>query len=363
VSSISVPHTRLFGLSRPVAIVTLVVVVLALLGFLAIGFAESQLPQPAAPKDSDMAMYGRLIDHMRQGEDYYAAARNELSHGHYGMQSVFNWRTPLLPSSLSLLPSNAWAQVLFVLITLATATATCRLVFKEMSWIATGVLSIILILALGTCMVPQAVVFSEFIAGVLILLSASCYGLKLPYLGLAAAALALFVRELSGPYVLLCVYLAWREKRPTELKMWAVVLAGYAVYFLRHYYMVKLHQAPGDLADPAGWVQFGGAQFVLDTATFNGIFLIAPIWVTALLIPASCLGLLAWPSAAGRRMALTVFGYVTRFAILGKSYNDYWGAIYAPMMTVGLVWFPAAIRDLWRDLKSQRAEAGVQQGA
>ena len=355
------PHTRLFGLSRPVAVVTLAVVALALLAFLVIAFAESQLPQPEAPKDSDMAMYARLIDHMRQGEDYYAATRTELSNGHYGMQSVFNWRTPFLPWSLSLLPSNAWAQVMFVLITLATAAAACRLVFREMGWIAAGALSIILILALGTCMVPQAVVFSEFIAGVLMLLSASCYGLKLPYLGLAAAVVGLFVRELVGPYVLLCVCFAWREKRPGELKAWAVALAGYAVYFLWHYYRVKLHQAPGDLADPAGWVQFGGALFVLDTATFNGIFLIAPIWVTAILIPAACLGLLAWPGEAGKRMALTVFGYATLFAIIGKSYNDYWGAIYAPMMTMGLVWFPAAMRDLWQDLRVRRQVPKVAQ--
>jgi len=355
--------TRLLGLSRPVAVATLLVLLLVLVGFLVIALAESQLAPPAAPKDSDMAMYGRLIDHMRQGEDYYAAARTELTQGHYGMQSVFNWRTPFLPWALSLLPANAWAQVLFLLITLTTAIATGRLIFKEMGWVATGALAIILILALGTCMVPQAVVFSEFIAGVLILLSASCYGLKLPYLGLAAAALALFIRELSGPYVLLCIYLAWREKRPGELKAWAVVLIGYAVYFGWHYYKVKLHQAPGDVADHAGWVQFGGAPFVLDTATFNGIFLIAPVWVTAILIPASCLGLLAWPSEAGRRMALTTFCYVTLFAIIGKSYNSYWGAIYSPVMTVGLIWFPAAMRDLWRGLKGRRSARGVEQSA
>lgn len=362
-SAMTVPPTRLLGLARPAAVATLLVLLLVLLALLVFGFAVSQLAPPVPPKDSDMAMYGRLVDHMRQGEDYYAAARNELAHGHYGMQSVFNWRTPFLPWSLSLLPANVWAQAVFVLITLATALATGRLIFKEMGWIATGAMSIILILTLGTCMVPQTVVFSEFIAGVLILLSASCYGLKLPHVGLAAAALALFVRELSGPYVLLCIYLAWREKRPGELKAWAATLIGYAVYFGWHYYMVKLHQAPGDLADHAGWVQFGGAQFVLDTATFNGIFLIAPIWVTAILIPASCLGLLAWPSEAGKRMALTTFCYLTLFAIIGKSYNSYWGAIYTPVMTVGLVWFPAAIRDLWRDLRVKHSSPSVQQTA
>lgn len=342
--------SRFRALPRPAAAIALATAVLVILGLLWIALSVPQTDSAASSNGGDLAMYGRLVDRMRHGEDYYAAARTELSAGHYAMQSVFNWRTPLLPWFLSLFPTLFWPQVLFMLATLLAAGLSCKLVFDEVGWIAAGLLAIVEILALGTCLVPQTVAFSEFAAGVLILLSASAYGLRRPYLGLGAAALALFVRELAAPYVLIAIYLAWRQKRYGELKVWALVLFAYAGYFLWHTHMVQLHQSPGDLADHTGWVEVGGAPFLLDTSAFNGFFLLTPLWVTALVLPLCCLGLLAWPGAAGQRMALTLMTYLLLFAFVGKSYNEYWGAIYTPVMSVGLVLVPTALRDLWRAL-------------
>jgi len=62
-------------------------------------------------------------------------------------------------------------------------------------------------------------------------------------------------------------------------------------------------------------------------------------------------------------MALTLMSYLLLFAFVGKSYNEYWGAIYTPLMSVGLVFVPTALRDLWRTLwvkaKAEQAPSAV----
>lgn len=341
--------TRFAALPRQTALLVVMIAILATVALVYFGLLH-QDPPVDPNRGSDRDMYARVIDHMRHGIDYYAAARQELSEGQYGMQSVFNWRTPLFASFVALFPSLLWPQAVLVLAALLAAGLACRLMFDEIGWIGAGALVIALILGLGACLAPRSFLLSEIPTGVLMLFSAASYGLRRPVLGQASAVLALFVRELAGPYVLVCAFLAWRDRRYRELAVWLVSLVAYAVYFWWHYQMVRTHTLPTDHADPSGWLQFGGADFVLSTAAFNGFFLLTPLWVTALLAPAAYLGLLAWPGPAGRRLALTVTVYLALFSVAGKWFDAYWGALYTPMLTLGIIWFPLAVRDLWRAL-------------
>ncbi|MDR3473998.1 MAG: hypothetical protein P4M09_20255 [Devosia sp.] len=344
------PATRFAGLPRAAIVIAVVAALLATIALVYIALIHQDPPVDPA-RGSDRDMYARLIDHMRHGVDYYAAARQELSEGQYGMQSVFNWRTPFYASFLALFPALVWPQALIIALAGIAAALACKLMFDELGWIGAGVLVIAEILSLGACLVPRSFLLSEIPTGVLILLSASLYGLRRPGIGQGVAVLALFVRELAAPYVLVCAFLAWRERRYRELAGWIVALLVYAAYFLWHYEMVKLHTLPTDHGDPSSWLQFGGVDFVLNTAAFNGFFLVAPLWVSALVAPAAYLGLLAWPGQAGNRMALTVTLYLALFAVAGKWFDAYWGALYTPLLTLGIIWFPAAARDLWRGLR------------
>ncbi len=134
-------------------------------------------------------------------------------------------------------------------------------------------------------------------------LSASSYGVRLPVLGFATALAALFVRELAAPYVLVCIFMARRERRPGELWAWLAGLAAFAAYFVWHYTMVQAQLTPADAAYPDGWVQFGGLRFVLSTAAFNGIVVALPLWVTAILLPLCLLGLAARRGSEPLRVA------------------------------------------------------------
>lgn len=355
--------TRYAGLSRPAAI-AVIGVTLAAIAFLLVLAVNQVAPlQAKSPEQGDLAMYQRLVGHMRQGADYYAAARTELLNGGYGMKSVFNWRTPLLADFIALFPSQLIPQIILMGIALAAAATTCTLIFKAMGLLGVEIALVVLTISLGACVPLNSVLMSEIVVGPLLLLSISAYGLRRPYLGLVVALLALFLRELAAPYIVICIGFACWERRPRELAAWAVGLVAYGGYYLWHYHMVQLHVLAQDPADVSGWVQFGGAGFVLATAAFNGVMIVAPNWLSAVLFPLCLLGILGWPGRVGIRFATVVLGYVALFSVVGKPFDTYWGALYMPIASMGLVWLPVALRDLWRTLNLTASAAAEPTGA
>lgn len=354
-SASRLPATRFAGLSRR-ALWGIAGGLLAAFGGLVVLalFHHHEAVVSVPENQRDMATYALIVEALHRGQDYYEAVAAALRQNHYGMQSVFNWRTPLLLVGAAAFPSLAWPQMLQEAAALAALLLAARLALREIGLAGAALVLVLGLGSLAMVTVPDSVLMAEVPAGVLILLSASAYGLGWSGLGFAAAVLALFLRELAAPYVLVCALLAWREGRRVELMGWAAVGLAYAAYFLWHAHMVGLHVAPGDPADASGWLQFGGAGFVLETAQFDGVFALAPLWVTALLLPAAWLGLVAWPGAAGERIGLTVSTYLGLFAVAGKVFDAYWGALYTPLLVFGLMWFPFAARDLWRGLTGLR---------
>ncbi len=340
------PATRFRGMTRPMAIAVLAGVVLAAALLIGPAFAPEATAVENAPGHGDLALYGQIIERMRGGQDYYSAAHAELLAGGYGTTSVLNWRTPLLPYLLSLLPSIAWGQVLLGVVAVAAAGLTLRLTWRTGGRGVAIALAPLLLLSLSTCLLPGLVSFSEVPAGVLILLSAAAYGLGMRRTGLAAGALALFVRELAGLYVLVSITAAWRQRRWGEVGAWGAVLVVYALYFGWHYFEVQAQLGPLDGGYPQSYLQFGGLGFLLNAASFNGLLFILPLWVSAIVLVLGTLGVLAWP--AGWRFAATVAGYLGLLAIFGKPFNLYWGGMFTPLLTLGVPWGVLALVDLAR---------------
>ena len=170
--------------------------------------------------------------------------------------------------------------------------------------------------------------------------------MKRPFWGFAAAILALVIRELAAPYVVICIYFAWQGRRTAELWAWLGGLAVFAGYFVWHAAMVHAQLGPDDIAYRDSWIQFGGPGFVLATAAFNGVFIAEPLWATAILLPLCVVGLIAWRGPGSCRVGVTVAAYLCLFAIVGKRFNDYWGGLYTPLMMMGVAFLPAGVRDL-----------------
>src|SRR5665213_3354268 len=100
------PVTRFRRYGRGPALVVVLVTVLAMgvLASMAVAYHGPIDAIVSTPGSGDLATYSQIIDRMRGGEPYYAAAHTELVAGHYGTHSVFNWRLPAL--------SWAWSALL-----------------------------------------------------------------------------------------------------------------------------------------------------------------------------------------------------------------------------------------------------------
>ena len=327
------------------AVLALVAVTMALLLAVVLSRAPVAATGEGVVAAGDAVSYGRIIERMRGGEGYYPVAHEVLVADGYGTRSVFNWRTPVWPAILAALPPGGGQVLLGVL-----AVAGLLLVYRMLRAAGMGVAAVsvaAVALSLGALLAPEAIVFSEVAAGVLILASVAAYGNGWRWLGLGAAVAALFLRELAAPYVMVCVLLSIRGGHWREFAAWGGGLLLYAAYFGWHWWSVLGQLGPMDRAYGEGWVAFGGLDFVLATAGSNGLWALGPDWLPAVLLPVVLLGLWAWP----RGRALAAVGvYLAAFLVVGKPFNGYWGAVYTPVLMLGLGWVaPAVAQAIPRD--------------
>ena len=340
----ALPQTRFRGLNRQVSIAVLFAAAALMALLIPIGLSYIS-PPPRHAGDGDLALYQRIVQTMRDGGAYYPTAHQQLRDGGYATRPVFAWRTPAYFSLLARLPSTAAAKIMMGELAVLAGIMSWLLLRRDDYRLAL-IAAPLLLLSLGTASFDIGVFYSEYPTGMLMLMSAAAFGLGWRRSGMAAAIVALFLRELAAPYILVCLALSWRERRWREVAVWLGAIAAYAAYFLWHAAMVNAQLGPADFAWPEGWIAFGGARFVLSTVGHNGLFFPAPLWLAALILPLGILGLLAWPG--DERIALTVFAYLVSFAIVGKPPNHYWGELYMPMLTLALPWAIPAIVDLVR---------------
>lgn len=339
-------RTRLAELPRPLAYVVLGLTLAAIAVLLMVAMGRAPLvPAHAATAvapEGDLVSYQRIIERMRGGAAYYTAAHEVLVADGYGTRSVFNWRTPAWPMLLAALPVG-WGQGLLAALALAAVLMVYRMMREDGGAVVAGLSMLAVGASLGGIAAASSVVFSEVAAGTLIVVSVAAYGNGWRAIGLVAALLALFLRELAAPYVVVCLVLALRERRWSEVRLLAVGLIAYAVYFGWHWWMVSQQLGPTDRAYGDGWLQFGGLGFILATAGFNGLWSFAPPWLAAVFLPLGLLGLWAWPK--GTLALATVVVFVAMFAAVGKPFNAYWGALYTPVLMLGLGWAIPAVRE------------------
>lgn len=340
----TLPETRLAFLS-PAARMALLAAT-ALLGLLLLWAAfQPGLPLQDGAGPGDRATYAAIVERLKVGEGYYPAAHAELLANNYGTLSVFNWRTPLWPTLLALIPGPLMLGALALLALGLAFTLFRRLGDAGFAILGMASLSVNFVVVLA----GSAAYFAEVPAGLLILISILAYGLGWRWAGLLTCLAALFTRELAAPYVLISVAFAARDREWRELAVLGIGVALYAGFFAWHAGMVAAQLGPLDRAYTDGWLAFGGFDFMLTAAAFNGAFALLPPWVSALLVPFALLGLAIWRD--GSRTALTVGLYLVAFLVVGKPFNTYWGAMVTPAMMLGVPWAVAAIAGL-RSLRS-----------
>ena len=294
------------------------------------GFADK--PSRGA---GDVQLYRAEIDRIAAGEGYYQAADEELHQRGYPTRSVFNWRTPLPMWLLGVLPGEIFGRLIIGILAGAALLLTVIVLRREAGVCSALLGGLIMVGALAPCWLEEIYVMPVVWAGVLILLSIFAYAIGRPGWGVICGLAAVFVRELAGPYAIVCLILAVRQRRRREVALWLVGLAAYGAFYLWHAKQAMALVGPTDHAHAGGWLQFGGAAFAISIAQMNAFLLLLPQWVTAIFLPLAILGFAGWNSPTGLRAGITVCLFLTMFAFVGIAINQYWGSLIAPLLCLG----------------------------
>jgi hypothetical protein len=306
------------------------------------GFADA--PSRGA---GDVALYRAKIERIRNGETYYAAAKAELEPRGYPTRSILNWRTPLPVWLIAILPANG-GQVLIAAVAIGVLALSGHMVAKQ-AGLARALLALVFLSgALLPVALPGPYLMSEVWCGVLIAASLVCYGIKRHGAAVGCALCALFVRELAAPYCLVCGLIAIGERRWKEVGGWMAGAFAYAGFYAWHISQVLPLIEIDGRAHAEGWLQFGGAAFVISLVQMNVYLLLLPQWISAVYLLVALLGFAAMDGGWERRAAWTACAYVLAFGFVGQPFNQYWGAVIAPLFCYGAAQGIAAFLDLWR---------------
>ncbi len=370
-------------LSRRQAVAVLAAIALCLVGAVAVTLSPLASSNLAGHEHEtgNVALYRAEVDRIQAGEGYYQAAATELTARGYPTRSVFNWRTPLPMWLLGKLPTVALGKVTLIamaVVLMLLAFAAIEREHSAYSGAAAGLSSsasaigrrhLIAVLctfcltgALLPTMQDDFFVMPVLWAGVLLGLSIGAYGIDRPWLGTALGLAAVFVRELALPYALVSAGIAWRRGRRREAAVWCVGLLAWLIFFVMHYWEVSGLIAPGARAHRQGWIQCGGAGFVIAIAQVNAYLLLLPQWVTAVYLVAAVVGLAGWSTPLGTRIGLTTCLFLAAFAMVGQSFNQYWGCLIAPLLCFGVARLPASMRDLAAALATPAASSNMSTG-
>lgn len=321
-------------------------------------------PAPIAaadrPRDPDLALYDRAVARVARGEDYYAFIVSEHRRAGY----------PVRPGMAVRLPVLAWLDAAMGLASDAAAPGAMASALALMlgviaAWwgrlgalgvdpsrrrIGTALVFFGAALGLNRCYF----VLHELWSGMLLALS---LGLHRPEQGrwigaVLAAGLALAIRELALPFVLLMgVMAAWRGNR-REAAAWAGLVLLFAAGWGWHLHRIAAQVVPGDPAGP-GWLALRGLRGFLGNTVLCSNLRCWPLGLAGPITVLMLLGWAGWRSSAGATGALLYGGYGLLFAIAGRDDNFYWGAMITPVMALGLVFAPMAAGSLLRTARGR----------
>ena len=349
--------SRFAAWSRPAA--TFALLLLALIELL--GFLTPPVPMnarspseaaarvaasgPLETRDDDLVLYDRIIAGLRDGESYYSVAARELRQGGYPLRPFVAFRPPLLAELLAHMSPLAGLLLLRALV-VATMLAWAPRLRAATSSPAAWTIACLL-LASGVALFGQTryMVLHEIWAGLLVALSLA---LRTPRRWLAAAMiglLALLMRELALPYVVVMAAMALYERKRLEAAGWTGAIVLFAIATGFHAVAAGSAATALDRASP-GWAYHGGWSFFLTATWLTGVLKSAPYVAVAALTPLALLGWAGWRQPIAARAFSTFIAYAGMLMLFGRPDNFYWALMFTPLLLVGLTFAPRSLDEL-----------------
>jgi hypothetical protein len=299
----------------------------------------------AAKKNDDLILYAAITARVAKGEAYYPVAADEHRKGNYPLRPFITMRLPTLAVISATLGTTATTALLYGLV-LATILAWRQRLRNQYDDpgrrnSALGLLLAGMIVAFWR----EFIVLHELWAGILLALA---FGLHRPNKWLPSAMIAgcaLFIRELSLPFVLLMGAFALYDRRWREAATLTAIVTVFAIVMLNHAQHVAAVTSALDPASP-GWANFGGWPSFLRTLQLPSVLRAFPQQVGSVFVILGLFGWLSWQSRTGLFGTLLFTGYGVLFMALGRPDNFYWGFMVVPTFLIGLTFLPRAFSDL-----------------
>ena len=346
----------------PARIALAVLAVLLVLSAWAPGYSP---PPPAPPKvvvtdahgktsvekedDNDLRLYRIISARVKRGENYYFAATEEQRANSYPVAPGLTVRLPTLAFVSAWLGTGGMIALEITLFA-AMMLATLRRLQVEPGAEEFRPLA----LALLMCGIASGLnyhynVLHEIWAAQLVALSLALHRPdKGKWLGaLLAAALALAVRELALPFVLLMAAFALYNRRWRELAAWSALIALFVAAMAVHLHYAQAQVRPGDPVSPS-WLVMGGLNALVYKVANSTFLSLVPVWVAGPAVVLCLFGWTAWRSPLGSFAALLTIGYGVAFMIAGRDNNFYWGVVITPVLFMGAAFVRLGLPSLWR---------------
>jgi len=306
------------------------------------------------PPNHDLILYESISNRVAAGEDYYAAAADELRRGDYPLKPFVAFRLPTLAMAAAWLGRPGLLILQWSLFAAMLAAWWVRLngQFADRGRRVSAVM--LAAAGVAVAVTGRFLYLHEVWAGTLIALSLALHRPGRWGWSLAVAALALAIRELSLPYVLLMAALALWRRDWREFAGWTAISLLFGAILMWHQAAVAAVVLPSDPASP-GWAALGGWAGMLRTFYLAGPLRWLPAVVAAPIIILALFGWASWKSATGLAATLMYSGYGLAFMLFGRANNFYWGLMVAPAFLLGLAFLPRAFSDLARAIEPRRA--------
>lgn len=303
--------------------------------------------QTESERDDDLAFYDRVIERVGHGENYYDFIVEEQRARHY----------PVRPGLAVRLPTLAWIHAslgepamiaLAIALLFACIWAWWKRLGEEPGGAPFRLLGTALMAMGGSLGLNRSFfVLHELWAGMLIALA---FGLHRPGrwgAALFVAALALALRELVLPFVLLMAAMAAWRKDWREATAWIMLVAVFAAIMAWHLSLIAAQEVPSDPVGP-DWLVLRGLSGWLGNIVLSSNLRLLPHELASPVVILMALGWAGWNSSAGTTGTFLYLGYGLAFMLAGRANNFYWGAVVAPAMFIGLAFLPMALPSLVR---------------
>jgi hypothetical protein len=299
-------------------------------------------------RDPDLALYNRVIERVGRGENYYTVVAHEHRQAGFPLRPGVSVRLPTLALLQAQLGPAGQRMAALALVS-AVIWAWWKRLGTEIGgprYRAIG--AALALVGVSLILNFRYLTLHELWAGTLISLSLALHRPGASWLAAwLAAALALAIREHALAYVFLMGALALWRRDWREGVAWGALAVTFAIGLAAHLHLVAQVIVPGDAVGP-GWLAMRGIDGWISNVVLSGSLDLVPRMLAGPLVILMVFGWLGWKSGVGLAATLLSLGYGLAFMIAGRDNNFYWGALVAPVTTIGLAFAPRALASAWR---------------